>query len=214
MFCHKCGAPIAERAVFCEKCGTKVVYVNTETQIPKVELKQPAAGASSVNPFNLLKVVVSVVAIIAVVVLVSSGALGDFIDKLGELDQKITAQTTDSTVVPGIQSAADLFPGLSGVTDPPSSNSSESSFAWIEEAHIETEGTYIKEKYIVGTIKNTSDTTFTYVSVKFALYDSAGNQIDTASDYISNFQAGNTWKFKVPFANDAAYFEFLYAEKY
>ena len=26
MFCHKCGAQIAEGAVFCHKCGTKVVY--------------------------------------------------------------------------------------------------------------------------------------------------------------------------------------------
>lgn len=211
MFCHKCGAPIAERAVFCEKCGAKVVYVNTETQIPKVEPKQPVAGASSVNPFNLLKIVISVVVIIAVVVLVSSGALGDFIDKLGELDQKITAQTTDSTVVPGIQSATDLFPGLSGATDPPSSNSSESSFAWVEDAHIETLDYGIR--YIVGTIKNISDTTFTSASVQFALYDSVGNQIGTTADYISNFKAGNTWKFKAIITSDVAYFEFLHATK-
>ena len=26
MFCHKCGAQIAEEAAFCHKCGTKVVY--------------------------------------------------------------------------------------------------------------------------------------------------------------------------------------------
>lgn len=29
MFCHKCGAQIAEGAAFCHKCGTKVVYANT-----------------------------------------------------------------------------------------------------------------------------------------------------------------------------------------
>lgn len=29
MFCHKCGAQIAEGAAFCHKCGTKVVYADT-----------------------------------------------------------------------------------------------------------------------------------------------------------------------------------------
>ena len=33
MFCHKCGAPIAEKAVFCEKCGTRVVYTDAGPQI-------------------------------------------------------------------------------------------------------------------------------------------------------------------------------------
>lgn len=32
MFCHKCGAQIAEGAAFCHKCGTKVVYVDTDQQ--------------------------------------------------------------------------------------------------------------------------------------------------------------------------------------
>ncbi len=34
MFCHKCGAQIAEGAAFCHKCGAAVVYANTEPQIP------------------------------------------------------------------------------------------------------------------------------------------------------------------------------------
>ena len=33
MFCHKCGAPIAEKAVFCEKCGTRVVYTDAGPQV-------------------------------------------------------------------------------------------------------------------------------------------------------------------------------------
>ena len=32
MFCHKCGAQIAEGAAFCHKCGTKVVYADTDQQ--------------------------------------------------------------------------------------------------------------------------------------------------------------------------------------
>lgn len=37
MFCHKCGAQIAEGAAFCHKCGTKVVYADT-SQHPASEL--------------------------------------------------------------------------------------------------------------------------------------------------------------------------------
>lgn len=33
MFCHKCGAPIAEGAVFCEKCGTRVLYTDAGPQV-------------------------------------------------------------------------------------------------------------------------------------------------------------------------------------
>ena len=29
MFCHKCGAKIADGAAFCHKCGAKVVYTDT-----------------------------------------------------------------------------------------------------------------------------------------------------------------------------------------
>lgn len=49
MFCHKCGAQIAEGAVFCHKCGTKVVYADTsqhpmETPAPIIESQQAGAA--------------------------------------------------------------------------------------------------------------------------------------------------------------------------
>ena len=48
MFCHKCGAQIAEGAAFCHKCGTKAVYTDTsqattETPAPIAEPQQTGA---------------------------------------------------------------------------------------------------------------------------------------------------------------------------
>ena len=48
MFCHKCGAQIAEGAAFCHKCGTKVVYADTsqaptEPPAPIAEPQQTGA---------------------------------------------------------------------------------------------------------------------------------------------------------------------------
>lgn len=51
MFCHKCGAQIAEGAAFCHKCGTKAVYADTsqhpmDTPEPIAESQQ----ASTTDP--------------------------------------------------------------------------------------------------------------------------------------------------------------------
>ena len=200
--------PRGNELMFCHKCGTKVVYENTEAQVQKEKPKQPAAGASNVKPFNPLKIIVSLVAFIAIVMLVSSGALSDAFDEWMKLGENLMDYANDTTKMPGM---VDSFPGLSGTSATPPPNSSKSSFAWIEDAHIETLDYGIR--YIVGTIKNTSNTTFTSASVQFALYDSAGNQIGTTADYISNFKAGNTWKFKAIITSDVAYFEFLHATK-
>lgn len=43
MFCHKCGAQIAEEAAFCQKCGTKIVYGDA----PQLT-EQAAVGAAPV----------------------------------------------------------------------------------------------------------------------------------------------------------------------
>ena len=161
MFCHKCGAQIADGADFCHKCGTKVVYENTEAQVQKEKPKQPAAGASNVKPFNPLKIIVSLVAFIAIVMLVSSGALSDAFDEWMKLGENLMDYANDTTKMPGM---VDSFPGLSGTSATPPPNSSKSSFAWIEDAHIETLDYGIR--YIVGTIKNTSNTTFKSFKVR------------------------------------------------
>ena len=48
---------------------------------------------------------------------------------------------------------------------------------------------------IKGKLKNISSSEFVYVSVTFAVYDSEGNQLDTALDNMNYLQAGSTWSF-------------------
>lgn len=74
-------------------------------------------------------------------------------------------------------------------------------------------GTYVEPvrmgSIIQGAIKNVTGKNFSHVGVTFSLYDSSGNQIGSASDYISNFKGGNTWKFKATFLEDSvSSFEF------
>lgn len=53
MFCHKCGAQIAEDSAFCQKCGTKVIYEDNQSH----ELKATAMSTEhgEVNTENFLK---------------------------------------------------------------------------------------------------------------------------------------------------------------
>lgn len=125
-----------------------------------------------------------------------------------DINREIENRATGSVTVPGTQSAN---PTTSDTTQ---SKSDESSFSWVEEAHMITEDDVFKTRYIVGAIENVSDITFASASVHFILYDSAGNQIGTALDVISNFKAGNTWRFEaIVTPSDAAYFEFSHATK-
>jgi len=209
MFCHKCGAQIAEGAIFCHKCGTQVVYADTEPHRAVSEQKIMESKTFSKKTY---KIIASALAVTILLVLILSGALQNAFDKLIDINREIESQATGSTTVPGIQSAADIFPSYN--TGEVSANSSESSFAWVEDAQMVTEGDIFKSRYIVGSIQNLSDVTFPYASVEFVLYDSSGNQIGSASDYINDFIAGNVWRFKVPvWSDDAAYFEFLHATK-
>jgi len=92
-------------------------------------------------------------------------------------------------------------------------NNTSAKFEWVVEPSIKTDTSYYYvSKSIVGEIKNISNTTYSYVSIKFIIYDSSGRQIDTAFDSISNFKSGNTWKFSASSLTDmskVASFEFL-----
>ena len=48
---------------------------------------------------------------------------------------------------------------------------------------------------VTGKLKNKSNKEFSYVEVTYAIYDSAGNQIETAYANTTNLQAGSTWYF-------------------
>lgn len=50
--------------------------------------------------------------------------------------------------------------------------------------------------YIEGTIQNNTDKSYSYVEVRFNLYDADGNQLGTAIDNINNLEPNATWKYK------------------
>lgn len=58
--------------------------------------------------------------------------------------------------------------------------------------------------YITGKLKNNGKNDWTYASVKYALYDSAGNKVGTAADNISGLAAGETWAFKAAITDKSA----------
>lgn len=215
MFCHKCGNKIADDASFCHKCGTKVVRAKLEHQeFTTPEQTVHVLERKSKTGSSIAKFIKFGLAAIILLVLIMSGALRNVFDMLIDINREIENQSTGSYTVLGMQSAADLFPSTSDQADEPTANLTESSFAWVEEPKMITEDDFITSRYIVGSIENTSDITFLSASVEFALYDSSGNQIDTVYDYISNFKAGNIWKFKASvLSGDAAYFEFTQATK-
>lgn len=207
MFCHICGTQIEEGSIFCHKCGTKVVY----EQVADTERNGKTNTRLSLEKPAKIIYLISVAAVI--LVLVKSGILENALDTLSDINREIESQIEGGNIVQDMQSAADVFSlGISGET---TGTSSESSFAWVEDAHMVTDGDDLfKTRYIIGEIKNISDITFVSASVEFILYDSAGNQIDTTSDHIKSFKAGNTWKFKaIVLSDDVAYFEFLHATK-
>ncbi len=58
--------------------------------------------------------------------------------------------------------------------------------------------------YIVGTVKNQSDRTFSSVSISFVLLDASDAQVGSTSDYTSDLAPGRTWKFKALVFDDDA----------
>lgn len=73
------------------------------------------------------------------------------------------------------------------------SNYINKKFEWVEKPSI-------KDGYIVGKIKNISNRE-QFPTITFALYDSKGNQIGTASDTLMSLKGGNTWSFKASVNN-------------
>ena len=222
MFCHKCGNQAIEDATFCEKCGAKLIKDDCldTSNIYSSETVQTTNNSVSTKMVSysayiikLIKFIWPFLIVIIGLVFIFSGKLKNTIDMLEKINSEIEVNAADATVVPNFQSADDLFPDTSD-NDKSSQNTSESSFAWIEEPTIMTDYEGFEFRYIVGAIQNVSDITFPYTSIEFALYDAYGNQIGTTIDSIQYFEAGNTWRFKAMILEDEAVtFKFLHATK-
>lgn len=51
-------------------------------------------------------------------------------------------------------------------------------------------------KKIKGKVKNNSNKKYEAVKIEFSIYDSQGARIDSAVDYVRNFEPGEIWNFE------------------
>lgn len=65
--------------------------------------------------------------------------------------------------------------------------------------------------YITGQVKNNSAKEYTYVEIRFTLYDKSGAEIGTAVDDISNLEAGGIWNYKA-LVTEAEATEYMFKE--
>lgn len=129
MFCHKCGSKISEDATFCHKCGTKVEKVEAEHQeFTTLKQTNSVLECKAKTGTSITKFAKFGLAAIILLVLIMSGALKNVFDVLVDFNRDIENQATGSYAVPGMQSAADLFPSTSYQADEPTANLTESSF--------------------------------------------------------------------------------------
>ena len=92
----------------------------------------------------------------------------------------------------------------------PAATQAADGFEFIGEIAMEGQG---YASYIVGVLQNTSEIDYSYAVIKFNTYDKDGNQIGAASDFVQNWEAGSTWKFKAYCLHgDAADFRFIDVE--
>ncbi len=79
-------------------------------------------------------------------------------------------------------------------------------FSWVEQPDGKQNSGWVT---ITGIVRNTSGKDLSSVSIYFDLYDSSGNQIGSATDYISNLSANSTWRFEATgYEEKVARFEF------
>ena len=159
-------------------------------------------------------VLLSGAGIIAAIFIIISGTrlIGGDVDGVSDyLDSDISSTRGNSNYSSGRNYNSDRNSSIENRYD----------FEWVSEPKVEAEyiggefygGIYVDPvkmgDKIVGTIKNVTNETFSLVTITFILYDSTGNQIDTAIASITNFRPSNTWKFEAHIWNSkASRFEF------
>ncbi len=57
--------------------------------------------------------------------------------------------------------------------------------------------------HVKGVIKNTTRKKMSSVSIEFGIYNSSGEKVGTASDYLSELAAGEVWSFKALLTQDS-----------
>lgn len=59
-------------------------------------------------------------------------------------------------------------------------------------------------RYVVGTVRNNSDRSYSYVQVEINLLDKSGNVVGSTLANVNNLGPGETWKFKAIILEDEA----------
>lgn len=188
MFCEKCGADKKENSNFCDKCGyqfnqyynenyqeenennnNKYKLCKTCKQKIDIDAEKCPYCHTTLN-FSVLRVSVAVIIVIIIVIWYGLNRLR--VEK--EVDEAIDNYNEE------IDDIYDTY-------DEP-----ENQFELVDYRRSGSE--YLV--YIVGTIKNNSNKNYSYASVSFDTYDKQGNRNGSCSDYISNFKAGQSWKYE------------------
>ncbi len=60
-------------------------------------------------------------------------------------------------------------------------------------------------EYIVGTVLNNSDISYSAAELEISLFDEAGNLVGNAYDSINDLAAGQTWKFEAMYIEENIY---------
>lgn len=116
----------------------------------------------------------------------------------------LMGETVSLTVDPSVSSVRVSWWGTSSQETPEVKPALPYGYEWVEGP------TATNENYpvIEGVIRNNTGTNMDITSIVFHLYDENGNLIGNASDSISDWQNGTTWKFSANCYAAFAYYEF------
>lgn len=116
-----------------------------------------------------------VIVVVVAAVIFSPGSDNNGVDATGNIGSTNNVSSSNSTVAPA-SASVEKKPDLELIDH---ETTSDGSFS-----------------YIVGTVKNNTKKTYSYVQVEINLYDESGAQIGSTFDNVNNLEPDGTWKFK------------------
>ena len=212
IFCHKCGSEQLEGSEFCYKCGARLAtdsvvnnassnQTNNSARNKLEEYRQKLKNRPQNNSAALAKskfystIIVIVVIVVVIAVIIGGCYLG----------YKLLTHVS-SKADQAISELDDTWNDINKSYNYSTSNSEKAEFEWVDDYSMKREYLYgsLMGGKVVGSIKNISGTDYSLVTITFNLYDSNGNQIDTAVDTINSLKSGNTWRFEASFFDNKA----------
>lgn len=101
-------------------------------------------------------------------------------------DNNTTSETNDNTSVnTSTQTETVQHPNTSGKLTS-------------DDGNLELENDSSSDGKVLGTIKNLSSNSYSYVEVNINFYDNNGNQVDSTLTNMNNLEPNGTWKFSAP----------------